>query len=222
MNSIEAYKRFQLKLNSLANSDNVDISEGEFVLIYNEQQVNWYEDNFKNVSSKFKTSDVQKLVERDLNLTLIREHEDYVNFKLPENYLDYISSYSKCTKGNCSDRRIRNYQIQLPNRELFYRDNFNNPSFEYSETFITVSSDGLQVYKTDFDVNKVYLTYYRYPINIDIEGYIKIDQTPSTTINPELTDDFVNEIIDRCVADVQRSFENTGGYQLAQDRVNRD
>lgn len=221
MTILETYKRFQLKLNSLTNSDNVDVSPGEFVLVYNEQQNKWYESKFKNRSSKFVIDDVQTLANRDAPLTLINTTTDYQEFNLPDDYLDYISSYSIATRGDCI-RRTKVFQSMLPNKELFFNDNNNKPSFDYAETFATVSSDRLQVYKTDFIISSVFLTYYRYPKGVDIAGYTKIDQTASTNIDPELVDEYVNEILDWCVADVDRTFKDSESYQLSIDRLNRN
>lgn len=221
MTSIEAYKRYQLKLNSLTNSDNVDISPGEFVLIYNEQQNKWYESKFKGRSNKFVIDDVQVLANRDSPLTALSTYDDYAEYSLPTDYLDYVSSYCKASKNDCS-KRIRAYQCMLPNKEILLRDQYNNPSYEYAETFITVSQDRLQVYKTDFTIDSVFLTYYRYPKGIDIAGYIRVDQSASTTIDPELNDEYVNEIIDWCVTDTDRSFKDPTSYQLSADRLNRN
>lgn len=222
MTSTEAYKRFQLKLNSLANQDNQDISEGEFVLIYNEQQPKWYESKFKGRSNATVIDDVQFLIQRDSGLVIASTHEDYNEYTLPNNYFDYISTYCKCSKGLCTNRRVRTHKVMSPNKELVFRDDFNKPSFECSETFTTLSTDKLQVYKTDFSIDSVFLTYYRYPTDIDILGYTHIDQTVSTNIDPELIDEYVNEIIDWCVADTDRSFKDPNAYQLSIDRLNRN
>lgn len=222
MTILEAYKRFQLKLNSLTNSDNVDISPGEFILVYNDQQNKWYESKFKGRSSKQVIDDIQTLIARDTSLTKVGTFNDFEEFDLPNDYLDYISNYCKASKGQCEDRRITAYQVMSPNKELFFNDQYNSPSFEHKETFITVSADKLQVYKTDFSVNSVFLTYYRYPKAVDIAGYTKLDNTASTNIDPELVDEYVNEIIDWCVAEVDRIFKDTGSFQLSADRLTRN
>lgn len=234
MTILETYKRFQLKVNSLTNSDNVDISPGEFILIYNEQQNKWYESKFKGRSTKFVIDDVQTLASRDAPLTQVGTNADYLEYDLPDDYLDYINSHaiaervitwqdSSCkTQTQTCTRRMRCFQVMLPNKELYLRDQYNNPSFDASETFITVSSDKLQVYKTDFSLSSVFLTYYRYPKAVDIAGYTKIDQTPSTNIDPELVDEYVNEIIDWCATEVDRSFKDPNSYQLSVDRLNRN
>ncbi len=199
MTILEAYKTFQLK-----------------------QQNKWYESKFKGRSSKFVVDDVQTLIALDIPLTLINTFDDYTEYNLPDDYLDYISNYCKASRGKCTDRRMRSRQILTPSREIILRDAFNNPSFDHSETVTTVSSDRLQVYKTDFTINEVFLTYYRYPKTVDIAGYTKLDQTASANVDPELVDEYVNEIIDWCVTEVDRIFKDPAAYQLSVDRLNRN
>jgi hypothetical protein len=75
------------------------------------------------------------------------------------------------------------------------------------------------VYKTDFNIESVFLTYYRYPKAIDLEGYIKVGGGASVNINPELPDDSVDEVIDMCALEVQRANENIQGFNLSRDRI---
>lgn len=218
MTSLEAFKRYQLKLNKLDTDDNIDISPGEFVLIYNEVQNKWFEQKFKDITTRY-VDDVQLLIEPDYKLKVVRSIDNLSEFQLPDNYFDYIRSYSLCSKENCKDRVLYNNEVKLVNLSLYLKDEYNKPSFEYQETLITLAKDKIQVYKTDFDVDSVFFTYYRYPKQIDIEGYIKIDNTTeSTNIDPELPDFMVDEIIDKAVSETQRRYSDIEGFQLSQNR----
>ena len=213
MKAIEAYKRFQLKVNKLDSADNIDISPGEFVLMFNENQVKWYEDRYQKA---------QALSNNNFKLENPTIHDRFVEYILPDNYITYIRGYALCSSGNCKDRVVRFFEIPLQDVEEYLRDDSNKPSFEYQETPVTISSDKLQVYKTDFNIESVFFTYYRYPVQIDIQGYIRLDGNPSTNVDPEFADEFVNEIVDMCVLDVQRTFENQDGFKLSEDRVNNN
>lgn len=222
MTSVEAYKKFELKVNKLSTNDNVDISPGEFVLIFNEQQVKWFQDAFKNRGTRY-VDFVEKLVASDIELTQKDTKKiNYVEFALPDNYFDYISSYSLADNGICKDRVMYNEEIRLVNKNILYKDEYNTPSFDYQEGFVTLGGNSLQVYFKDFDITNTFLTYYRLPINIDIEGYIKIDGTPSTTVDPELDNHEVEEVIDWCVREVTSNYSDVEGYQFAQNRVQQD
>jgi hypothetical protein len=222
MTSLEAYKRFQLKLNKLDSSDNIDIVTGEFVMIFNEQQIKWYSSRYTS-SSEVTLGDVEAFVEPDFKLTKSStKSSNCVEYTLPSNWFDYISSYSTATKDACKNKRLKNFRVKIADAEIYYSDENNSPSFEFGETFVAIAKNRLRVYKTDFTLGDTYLTYYRYPVSIDIAGYKKVDGTSSSTINPELADEFVSEIIDLCVLEVQRSSENRDGFQLSNDRLQQD
>lgn len=219
MTSIEAYKKFELKVNKLSTNDNVDISPGEFVLIFNEQQPKWFEFNFRDRGTRY-VDVVQKLISHDVTLLPVKSELNHTDFDLPLNYFDYLSSYSLADNGTCKDRVIYNEEIRVANKNILYKDEYNTPSFDYQEGFVTLAGNQLQVYKKDFEITETILTYYRYPISIDIQGYIKIDGTNSKTINPELSDHYVDEVIDWCVREVTADYSDQEGYQFADKRVN--
>lgn len=221
MTSIEAYKKFELKVNKLSTNDNVDISPGEFVLIFNEQQSKWFEYNFRGRGTRY-VDVVQKLIANNIPLKLVSSETTYSNFELPLNYFDYINSYSLADNGVCKDRVIYNEEIKIVNKNILYKDEYNAPSFEYQEGFITLANNQLQVYKKDYEVTNTFLTYYRYPIDIDIQGYIKIDGTNSIDSDPELSDHYIDEIIDWCVREVSADYSDAEGYQFANARVNQN
>lgn len=214
MKAIEAYKRFELKINKLDSGDNLDISPGEFVLIFNENQRKWYR-------QKTSKDDIQRLVENNISVPLLSKEERYYEYISPTDEMDHISALVKASSGSCK-KTLRTYQADIKEVEFHYRDEYNKPSFDYEETFVTRTEDKLQVYRTDFEIESVLLTYYRYPKAIDIEGYKKIDGTMSINVDPELSDELTNEILDLCALEVQRSIENPNGFNLSADRTQRN
>jgi len=216
MKAQEAYKIYQLKLDKLDTEDNIDISQGEFVLIYNEIQNKWFERKYREVSTRH-IDDVQFLVKSNFNLGSGVVKDNYTQFSLPTNYFDYIRSYSLADKGNCKNRVIYNNEVKLVNLSEHLKDEYKKPSFEYEETILVLSEDKVQVYTTDFSINSVFFTYYRYPKQIDLEGYTKFG-IESTNIDPELPDQMVIEVLDMCVTETQRRYSDIEGFQLSKDR----
>jgi hypothetical protein len=66
------------------------------------------------------------------------------------------------------------------------------------------------------------MDYYRFPKAIDIEGYVKTDGTLSTTIDPDISDIFINEILDLTVLDVSRIYQNQEKAQLDLNRIQQE
>lgn len=222
MTSLQAYKQFLLKLNKNDSNTNINVSKGEFVLRYNEIQHFWLNEKLKLKESLDEIHELEELLVTDEELQFDSAKPRYYSFKMPSVYCHYDSSYTLAEKGNCGERILHNWFIKPKNLNVLLRDENNNPSFEYEETLVILSNKLLNVYYTDFKPKKVFLTYYREPGKIDIEGYNKLDGTQSTNIDPTVNDDIVHEILNRVVLEVIRSYENPEGYVLAADRLKQE
>jgi hypothetical protein len=107
---------------------------------------------------------------------------------LEPKYMFYIDSYVLADKGVCKDRKIWINRDMAKHGDLQFilNNSHPKPSFEYQETFNFLSSDEISIF-TDgtFTPTKIYISYMRYPVYIDKEGYIKFDGTDS--INQDCT-----------------------------------
>lgn len=214
----EAYKRFLLKINKNDTNSNINISKAEFVLLYKEQKRVWLNDKLTQDSDNIKINHLAELLIKDKELVKSSNDNNSTSFILPENYFLFDSSYSLANKGQCQ-RPIINWLVKSKNINVLLQDSNSSPSFEYEETICILSEKKLVIYKTDFEIQKAYLSYYREPIDIDLEGYEKLDGTPSTTINPDIEDQNLEEILNRCAMEVVRNYENQEAAQMAKDRI---
>lgn len=221
MTSLDAYKAFLIKFNKNDSNRNINVPKGQFVLIYNEQAEIWEDERVDKGVSSDDLDDIDELLTLDAPLTKDEEFRDFTNFTVPADFFRYSTSYSLATKASCSQTVLYNWEIKNKNKNNFKIDAHNKPSFEYQETFVVINADKLGVYHTDFTVDKVFLDYYRLPIKIDVSGYIKVDGTQSTDINPDISNKLVNEIIDYCVKEATRIYENVDGFKLADERIKK-
>lgn len=221
MTSLEAYKMFLLKFDALNTEDAVDITPGEFCLIYNAEQTKFIKREYQNRSTRY-VDDIQSLITVSHKLINVEDKGSFSEVELPENYLDYISSSTVASRGDCSNKVLSNFEVKMVDLNTHLSDEFSEPSFDFEETIITLGGNKIQVYKTDFDVNEVRLTYYRIPEQIDIEGYIKLDGSDSQNNSPELRDDLVNEILDLCVLEASRNYNEQLKAQLSQIKAAED
>lgn len=221
ISSLEAFKIFQLKMDKLDTEDTMDISPGEFVLMYNELQNKIIIEKYRNKTTRY-VDDIQgiiemKSLEKDKDLL---SNDTVTHFTLPENYFDYISSSSIASNSNCNNRVLYNFEVKQVDLNVKLNDEFNKPSFDFGETIITINKNSISVYKDEtFNIDKLNLTYYRFPKQIDIEGYIKINGDNSVNIDPELPDYLINEIIDRVVLEFQRNYKDQLGVQINQAKL---
>lgn len=158
-----------------------------------------------------------------LELTVTKADKYYISQSFPQNYMRYVSSYSLAKNNKCDSKRILHFPYEEGNIELINRNDNQNASFEWGEAPITIANNQLKIHSNNqFDVLNTYLTYLKYPINIDIQGYIKQDGTPSTTIDPELPDDVVEMCIDETVRIIQGDIQNPLGIQVAMQNIQRN
>jgi len=219
MTSFETYKRLLLKVNKNDTNADIDISKGEFVFLFNEQAKRWLKTKLNEKESVIDVQDLAEIQVKFKKLQKLDENDSYAIFKLPTNFFNYASSYSVCSSGNCKGVRIFNFPYKPLNENMLLEDANNQPSFDFEETIVDLSEGNLFVFKKDFAVDECYLNYYRSVINIDIEGYIRLDGTQSTNIDPDIQDQYVDEVIDRCALEVIRRYENPDGFQLAKERI---
>jgi hypothetical protein len=219
MLSIEAYKRFLLKINKNDTNSDIDISKGEFVLLYNEQKDRWLEEQIKTNESNISVLDIGELQNKHVPLNRVSDSDRYSIFSLPTNFFKYISSYSICSDNSCSDVIVSNIPYKAKNENMLLENSNFQPSLDYEETIVDLSGNTIYVYRKDFTIDKVFLNYYREVGKIDIAGYRKLDGTISTDVHPDVSDISVDEILNRCAKEVIRRYENPEGFQLASERI---
>ena len=220
MTAQEIYKRFLIGIGKKDTNSNISISKGEFVLIFNAQKRAWLRDKVKNKQVSDAIDNLQEIIERDFEISKLKSDDRKDTFILPDDYFDYASSYSIANKNSCKNKKIRNWKPKPKNLEVLLEDTNHDPSFEYGETIIQVNGNEMSVFKKEFDVEKVFLSYYRKGLDIDLQGYTKIDGSQSININPDISDENVDEIINRSVLEITRIYnENPSNFQAAKDRI---
>lgn len=219
MLSIEAYKRLLLKINKNDTNADIDISKGEFVLLYNEQKDRWLKEKISAHQSNDGVEDLLEIQVKHKELDLYSVENEYGIFSLPENFFSYLSSYSYCSDAVCSGVVVRHFPFKPRNENMLLENTNTQPSLDFEETVVDLSDNKLFVYRKDFSVDKTFLNYYRAVGKIDIEGYRHLDGTPSVNIDPDLIDVYVDEILNRCATEIIRRYENPDGFQLAKDRT---
>jgi hypothetical protein len=220
MTSKEAYKKYLLKINKNDTNSNIKVSKGEFVLMFNEWMYQWVDEKFDKFLDSSDINELEYLLVKDIKLTQTGKDKNSVHFKFPKDLLKYASSYSEAEKGGCSSVLV-NWNVKPRNVNVLLKDENNNPSFEYEETICTLEDGSLIVYVSDFTIKNQYLSYYKLPTAIDLEGYIKVDGSRSSNIDPMLSmpDLHIDQIINRCVIETTISYENAQATNLSASRL---
>jgi hypothetical protein len=226
------------RLNKLSTNEHQQIQLEDKILALNEAQIKLIKQKIDNISTvsqmgldsfKKRYEDLQSLVVayNDGILPLTMKNKELNQWKanihvLEPKYMFYIDSYVLADKGICKNRKIwinrdlaKHGDLQFILNNTHYK-----PSFEYQETFNFLSSDEISIF-TDgtFTPKKICISYMRYPVYIDKEGYIKFDGTPSTDVDCELETYLEDELLDLTVQNLAMFTENQSAVQNAQYRI---
>lgn len=225
------------KLNKLSTNEHQQIPLEDKILALNEAQIKLIKqkvDGQNTVSGlgldafKKRYEDLQRLVVsyKDLSLTLknaaVNQWSANLDLLTPK-YMFYIDSYVIASKGDrCIDRKIwiNKDLSKHGDLSLLLNNDHYKPSFEYQETFNSLSSNEMSIY-TDgtFTPSKLWVSYMRYPVEIDKVGYVKFNGTLSTNVNCELELYLEDELLDLTVQSLAMYTENQSAVQSATYRI---
>jgi hypothetical protein len=228
----ELVYEFKLMINKVNRQDNVDIPVEDIIVYLNRAQISWiktkinpnniYKTGYESISKRI--DDLQVLKKTSIELTTNKTNDTfYVGYECPledaADYMFYLTSNCRAKKNKC----FKNLSIDLIRQgdlnNMYFDANF-SPSFEWRSTLATIGDNKLFVYTDgEFDIEKVFITYLRYPKNIDIEGYSKLDGTQSTNSNCELPEYAKGDIVDLAVKFAAQSNDNQIQAAFAEDRI---
>jgi hypothetical protein len=226
------------RLNKLSTNAHQQIQLEDKILALNEAQIKLIKQKIDNISTvsqmgldsfKKRYEDLQSLVISYENgiLPLVLKnpilHEYSADIHaLDPKYMFYIDSYVLADKGKCKDRRIWINRDLAKHGDLQFilNNDHYKPSFEYQETFNILSSDEISIF-TDgtFTPKEICVSYMRYPVYIDKEGYIKFDGTASEDVDCELETYLEDELLDLTVQNLAMFTENQSAVQNAAYRI---
>lgn len=223
-------------LNKLSTNEHQQISVEDKVLVLNSAQNiliknkvdgnNIYKIGLDGFKKRYQ--DLQFLIENpeDHPLTLSLS-DSYLNRwtatleGIDPQFMFYLDSYIIADKDECTDRILYTNGDLVKHTDittLLLNNNY-KPSFEYQEIIVDIASDELHYY-TDgtFTPKTVYLTYIRYPQQIDLAGYVKFDGTDSANVDCELEDYLEDELLNIATQNLAMYTENNAAVAFAEKR----
>lgn len=210
------YQKLLLKVNKGNTDFNIALDKPRAVLIINEVKNRWVESHLKDKDSVLIDS-LQEVVKTQEALSGT-DKGTYIEYTIPFDFYEYILVSCEAQKKDCK-KTIYSRGIKNQNQNVYLFDSNQEPDFDFEWTFHQIISNKLRVFKKDFKINKVIFTYYSVIPEFDIEGYINIDGVPSTNKAINLSDQYVDQIINLAAEEYMRDFESQLGLQLAQNRT---
>lgn len=220
MRIIDCYLRALQKAEENATNGGIKLDKARFVQLFNEEQnrlVLYLLDKRNEDDIRY----LQKLVVYSKDISKNRSIDNQISdlFSLPSDYFDFINVSGVFSRGECSASDFNLWEAKNENVNELLADEFNKPSYDYRDAFYTIGEEGIRVYKGDFNVDKLFLSYYRYPNPVDISGYIKSDNSSSTDIDPELDDKLVDIILNIVEKQFALNESEYNRYQIDSDNV---
>lgn len=218
MTSEEAYLKFTEMVEENTTNNNLDVSPDLFVSLYNNttlQYVEWILEKKNEDAIRY----VAPLLVLKKKLALGNRLDTHDNYKLPKDFFDLSNLDVYAKTDCCGEDRLKTFEVKNDDENELYFDEFNCPSYPYRETFYTLSNNNVAIFKKDFEISSVKLSYYRYPKEIDIQGYIRTDGTSSQNIDPDLDDKVVNRILIATAKSFSANKGDSQEYQINSDRL---
>lgn len=225
------------RLNKLASNEHQEIQLEDKILALNEAQLKLIKQKFTGISTpskmgfgafKKRYQDIENLLVdfNENSLSLIEEDKNINQWssklsKLNPKFMLYADAYVIADKGKCKDRIIwiNKDLVKHGNIQFLLNNEDYKPSFEYQETFNTITGGDISIY-TDgtFTPKKLKVLYVRYPEKIDKEGYVDFDGEDSINQDCELVDYLEDELLDLTIANLADYTENMSAGQTARMR----
>lgn len=212
MTATEAYDKYLIKAEKNSVNDGLSTDKGRFVILYNEHQNRFVENTYERKGDD-NIRYIQTLLVESKSIKSSGKKNNYYKFELPVNYFNFSNVYAKASKKDCVNKHIDLYEIKDTSRNYILSDEFTSPSFEYREAPFTFSDDSINVFTSDFQVDSIILSYYRYPKQIT-----QVDpENPESDLDDSFELDFDDKVIDRIISDAVSGFDinnNSERFQL--------
>lgn len=197
----EIYLKFQIELDSTFETYKIAVDRGRFCYFYNKSTLKFIE-NIIDRGMNDEIRYLEKVLVKDFKIPKNTSSKTADYFELPKNYFELSSVYAEASYKNCKNKIITLSEIKDANSSTILDDEFNKPSFFYRQSPFIISENNLVVFKDDFIVDDVYLSYYKYPIKIELVNP-ENPESDFKTIEVEFDDKVINRIVSLMVSEVK-------------------
>ena len=214
----EAYLQYINLVNRNATNNKVNVDKPRFILMFNDifnRYVEWILEKRNEDAIRY----IAPLLVPNKKLSKVGSKHTYDDFNLPEDYFDLANLHIHASNSSCGGIEITPWEVKVEDVEEKFNDEFQQPSLPWRTTFYHTADNKVLVYKKDFNVQEAFLSYYRYPVQVDIVGYTRIDGTPSQSVHPELDDKVVGRVLIAMSKEFSAINDDTAGYQLDSNRL---
>jgi hypothetical protein len=207
MDNLTIKLKIKQRLNKLASDDYDNIQDWQIVEAFNKGSVEWsrrqlHGTNLKQTGdeqTKRRIDDLQILL-REFDLNMVKKDLYYGSANFPTDYFEYKRVSFKGKTDCCESNKFVVYLVEEANIDLYLKDPNLKPSFEWGETFLTMSNNEVKIYtNNEFDIVNAKLSYYKQPTRVEFQGVTNpyTGLVSTVDVESEFKDDIVELLIDR-------------------------
>jgi len=229
MDNLTIKLKIKQRLNKLASDDYDNIQDWQIVEAFNKGSVEWsrrqlHGTNLKQTGdeqTKRRIDDLQILL-REFDLNMVKKDLYYGSANFPTDYFEYKRVSFKGKTDCCESNKFVVYLVEEANIDLYLKDPNLKPSFEWGETFLTMSNNEVKIYtNNEFDIVNAKLSYYKQPTRIEFQGVTNpyTGLVSTVDVESEFKDDIVELLIDESVKILAGDIEYISSVQIADKSV---
>lgn len=158
--AVKLHYEVRRKLNRLNSDFYTSITTVDLDAIINEAKDLVYE-NYAAVIEENTTvrNHLRQLEKKNQPLSPAESTTGYSYYKYPKNFYRLMRQVVQAVRAGCDSRELIVRMIQTDDLSDTLKDSYRQPSFDYEETIGDDASDGLIIYKRDFELGKVTIDY---------------------------------------------------------------
>lgn len=229
MDNLTIKLKIKQRLNKLASDDYDNIQDWQIVEAFNKGSVEWsrrqlHGTNLKQTGdeqTKRRIDDLQILL-REFDLNMVKKDLYYGSANFPTDYFEYKRVSFKGKTNCCESNKFVVYLVEEANIDLYLKDPNLKPSFEWGETFLTMSNNEVKIYtNNEFDIVNAKLSYYKQPTRVEFQGVTNpyTGLVSTVDVESEFKDDIVELLIDESVKILAGDIEYISSVQIADKSV---
>lgn len=229
MDNLTIKLKIKQRLNKLASDDYDNIQDWQIVEAFNKGSVEWsrrqlHGTNLKQTGdeqTKRRIDDLQILL-REFDLNMVKKDLYYGSANFPTDYFEYKRVSFKGKTDCCESNKFIVYLVEEANIDLYLKDPNLKPSFEWGETFLTMSNNEVKIYtNNEFDIVNAKLSYYKQPTRVEFQGVTNpyTGLVSTVDVESEFKDDIVELLIDESVKILAGDIEYISSVQIADKSV---
>lgn len=177
---------------------------------------------------------ISNIVKENIYISPYKVYQDRVEFLLPTDYYHILNLKVDTDCGVFLNTKY----VKQGSLNAYLTDDNTKPSKKWKRTIFNIAQSkkstldsSLYVYKENFQINGIYISYVQEPIKVFSGGYDSLDfitgdknaySASTTKVDSTLLDTTCNYIIDTMVLEIHQNLENQIGFGLTQQKTNKN